>query len=136
VTLPVDFDYEGDLFYFCHIHRYFGGRIKLLRGGALVHPEELPVLSRVPPPPSSYDLECGTYGLVSAPVDDPETWPHSMEGEYTTPHAECPHTFVCEEEKSKFATCLDAINCHMFNGMTTNENNGEKALFLHHMIPQ
>ncbi len=134
MTLPVDFDYDGDLFYFCHIHRYFGGRIKLTRGGALVHPENLPALTTVPPPPSSYDMECGTFGLIAA--DGDETWPHSMVGEFKTPQSECPQTFVCEEGKSKFATCLDAINCHMFNGMTTNERYGEKALFIHQMIPQ
>ena len=89
-----------------------------------------------PPNPSSYDKECGTFGLVAVDDDRETPWLHSMSGDYRTPHTECPITFVCEEGKSKFATCVDAINCHMFNGMTTNENNGEKALFLHHMIPQ
>lgn len=135
VTLPVDFEYARDLFYFCHIHRYLGGRIKLTRNGVIIQPAHLPVVNRLPPPPSSYDVLCGTYGLVAAPEQIGDAWPHSMSGDYRTPHPECPHTFVCEEEKTVFASCVDAINCHMFNGMTTNENYSEVALFLHQMIP-
>jgi len=86
-----------------------------------------------PPPPSDYDRECGTYGLVTSEGDD--YWPHSMLADHRLPHPECPHTFVCSEEKSKFATCLNTINCHMFNGMTTRERHGEVGLFLHQMIP-
>lgn len=138
VTLPINFDAKEDLFYFCHIHRYFGGRIKLVNDGQLLHPEDAPVLTIVPPPPSDYDIECGTFGLVMEDIatGSDGTWPHSMPGDYRTPsHPQCPHAFVCETGKSTFATCLEAINCHMFKGMTTNENHDETVLFLHQMIP-
>ena len=157
MTLPLDFNINGnvnqDLFYFCHIHRYFGGRIKLFKDGVMLNPDDMPVLTRKPPPPSDYDVECGTYGLVVVNAADEEdeaasetsssfatgsdgTWKHSMTGDYRTPfHPQCPHAFVCETGKSKFASCLEAINCHMFNGMTTNAKYDAKALFLHQMIP-
>lgn len=161
VTLPLDLnDSNGngnqDLFYFCHIHRYFGGRIKLFKDGVMLNPDNVPVLTRIPPPPSDYDVECGTYGLVVVNVEEEKeegqqsaavtttafatgsdgTWTHSMTGDYRTPfNPQCPHAFVCETGKSKFAFCLEAINCHMFNGMTTNAKYDERALFLHQMIP-
>jgi hypothetical protein len=154
VTLPLDFNINGnvnqDLFYFCHIHRYFGGRIKLFKDGVMLNPDDLPILTRKPPPPSDYDVECGTYGLVVVNVEEEAasgpsssfatgsdgTWTHSMIGDYRTPfHPQCPHAFVCETGKSKFASCLEAINCHMFNGMTTNAKYDARALFLHQMIP-
>ena len=138
VTLPGDFEAGKDLFYFCHIHRYLGGRIKLMKGGTIINPLHLPAVTLLPPPPSSYDEHCGTYGLVHDGTDQGwggDSWPHSMVGDHRLPHPECPHTFVCEEDKSTFASCLDAINCHMFNGMTTYERNDEKVLFIHQMIP-
>ena len=64
-----------------------------------------------------------------------DAWPHTMTADYRLPHSQCPHTFVCEDGKSTFASCLDAINCHMFSGMTTYEHHSEVALFLHQMIP-
>ena len=138
VTLPIDFSYKEDLFYFCHIHQYLGARIKLMRNGKIINPRPLPEHKLVPPPPSEYDQHCGTYGLVAetaAPGTIGDGWPHSQLGDFRLPHPECPREFVCEEDKSTFATCTDAINCHMFNGMTTNENYSEVALFLHQMIP-
>ena len=138
VTLPQDFNSTKDLFYFCHIHRYLGGRIKLTRNGKIIQPTHLPVHNELPPPPSSYDKQCGTYGLVheeANPGQRGDSWAHHVEADYRLPHPECPHTFVCEDGKSTFSSCLDAINCHMFNGMTTYENYGEVALFLQQMIP-
>ena len=109
-----------------------------MKGGTIINPLHLPAVTLLPPPPSSYDEHCGTYGLVHDGTDQGwggDSWPHSMVGDHRLPHPECPHTFVCEEDKSTFASCLDAINCHMFNGMTTYERNDEKALFIHQMIP-
>jgi hypothetical protein len=138
VTLPEDFASTQDLFYFCHIHRYLGGRIKLTRNGELLQAAHLPIHNALPPPPSSYDQQCGTYGLVHEEAELGEmgdAWPHTMTADYRLPHSQCPHTFVCEDGKSTFASCLDAINCHMFSGMTTYEHHSEVALFLHQMIP-
>ncbi|KAL3809732.1 hypothetical protein ACHAXA_003882 [Cyclostephanos tholiformis] len=138
VTLPIDFRYKEDLFYFCHIHQYFGARIKLMKNGKIINPLPLPEHKLVPPPPSEYDQHCGTYGLIAetaGPGIIGDGWSHSMLGDFRLPHPECPSEFICEEDKSTFATCTDAINCHMFNGMTTNENYSEVALFLHQMIP-
>ena len=138
VTIPKDYTHTRDLFYFCHIHRYLGGRIKLRSNGKFIQPSHLPIHNAMPPPPSSYDEQCGTYGLVHQYANlgqRGDSWTHSMEADYRLPHSECPHTFVCEEGKSIFASCLDAINCHMFIGMTTYERNSEVALFLQQMIP-
>lgn len=138
VTLPNDYAYSEDLFYFCHVHRYFGARIKLMRDGKIINPLPLPKHRYVPPPPSEYDQQCGTYGLVSvqaAPGEIGDGWPHSQIGDFRLPNKECPREFVCEIDKSTFATCTDAIDCHMFNGMTTNKNYNKIALFLHQMIP-
>jgi hypothetical protein len=138
VTIPQDFTYTKDLFYFCHIHRYLGGRIKLRRNGTLIQPSHLPIHNTMPPPPSSYDKQCGTYGLVHQYAElgqMGDSWTHSMAADYRLPHSECPLTFVCEDGKSIFASCLDAINCHMFIGMTTYEQYSEVALFLQQMIP-
>ena len=138
VTLPDDYAYTEDLFYFCHVHRYFGARIKLMRDGKIINPLPLPEHRYVPPPPSEYDQQCGTYGLVAveaAPGEIGDGWPHSQIGDFRLPNKECPREFICEEDKSTFATCSGAIDCHMFNGMTTNENYNEIALFLHQMIP-
>ena len=139
VTLPKDIPYTKDLFYFCHIHQYLGGRIKLTRNGKLIQPHaQLPIHNILPPPQSDYDKYCGTFGLVHSDTTkgwQGDSWPHSMLGDHRLPHPECPHTFICNADKSIFASCLDAINCHMFNGMTTYERNTEVGLFLHQMIP-
>jgi hypothetical protein len=138
VTLPEDFASTQDLFYFCHIHRYLGGRIKLTRNGELIQAANMPIHNSLPPPQSSYDQQCGTYGLVHEEAESGQmgdAWPHNMAADYRPPHSQCPHTFVCEDGKSTFASCLDAINCHMFHGMTTYEHHSEVALFLHQMIP-
>lgn len=138
VTIPEDTTITQDLFYFCHIHRYLGGRIKLFRDGKPIQPHaNLPVHAALPPPQSEYDEHCGTYGLVHEENNGwmGDSWPHNQEGDHRLPHPECPHTFVCEEDKSTFASCLDAINCHMFNGMTTYENYNEVQLFIIQMIP-
>ena len=57
-----------------------------------------------------------------------------MPGNSRLPHPECPHTFDCLDNKSLFASCLDAVNCHMFHGMTMCKHHGKVGLFLHQMI--
>lgn len=137
VTIPEDFTYTKDLFYFCHIHRYLGGRIIFRNNGRFIQPSHLPIHNTMPPPRSSYDEQCGTYGLVHqyANLSQSDSWNHITAADYRLPHSKCPLTFVCEDGKSIFASCLDAINCHMFVGMTTYEQYSEVALFLQQMIP-
>ena len=72
MTVPYGDMGDEDLFYFCHIHRYLGGRIKLTRNSKFIQPEEHePALTVLPPPPSHYDAQCGTYGTG---------WPEFDEG--------------------------------------------------------
>eukprot|EP00804_Cyclotella_cryptica_P013489 CCRYP_020170-RB/>CCRYP_020170-RB protein AED:0.02 eAED:0.02 QI:1234/1/1/1/1/1/2/220/576 len=102
-----------------------GGRIKLLKNGDLVNKMNFPIHKLYFAPPSSYDKECGTYGLE----------------DFQLPHPECPHRFVCNVNSvsdsaiSSFASCLESMNCHMFAGMTTYSTQGNVALFLQEMIP-
>jgi len=123
-----DTDYTKDIFYFCHIHQYMTGRIKLLKNGEPIQKDtHLPDLGYNYDQPAEHDLTCGTYGLH----------------EFQLPHEECPEQFVCDvdpdnEEMSQFAGCIDSMNCAMMSGMTTGVVEGtqsEAALFLHQMIP-
>mmetsp|Transcript_418 Transcript_418/g.691 ORF Transcript_418/g.691 Transcript_418/m.691 type:complete len:422 (+) Transcript_418:55-1320(+) len=137
----VDASYDKDIFYFCHIHEFMSGRIKLLKDGNPV--------STADEPPLGYDYQtvdnefdegCGTWGL------DP----------FQLPHAQCPERFVCLDTQDQgfnvdvaqersggadssledFARCIDAMDCHMMAKMTTGVNSGsEAALFVHQMIP-
>lgn len=123
VELNYDMDYDQDLFYFCHIHHFMSGRIKLLVNDMPIQAANLPhgpnKYNR--PAPSDYDKSCGTYGLE----------------EFRLPHPECPSKFVCDKS-SDFAGCIDTMNCFMMVGMTTyadGGNDGDVALFNHQMIP-
>merc|ERR1711957_469331 len=122
VSLKFDVaDFLDDIFYFCHIHSGMSGRIKWVDGptGDKLQPENTPDLAYEYEVQSAFDEECGTYGI----------------GNYQLPHAECPSDFVCDSELP-FAGCVEAINCRMTVGMTTNMNAGSaKALFIHQMIP-
>lgn len=58
--------------------------------------------------------------------------------QFQLPHPECPSRFVCDADDSmkEFASCIDAMDCHMMIGMTTKvSSKTELALFLHQMIP-
>jgi Domain of unknown function (DUF305) len=98
------------------------GRIKLLKDGQSISTEDEPPLGYSYAEPGEFDKSCGTYGL----------------GNYQLPHPECPETFVCDAstENQPFASCIDAMNCHMFASMTTGmSSQSNVALFIHQMIP-
>lgn len=119
-----DADFAQDFFYFCHIHQFMTGRIKLVddTGSSLFH-DDVPAIPYSYDSPSMYDSECGTYGL----------------GDFVLPHPECPAEFICDKPTGAvgaFAGCLDSMNCAMTAGMTTNVNmDSAIALFNHQMIP-
>ena len=100
------------------------GRIKLLKDGQPINPDDQPPIEYEYDTPGPYDETCGTYGL----------------DEFQLPHKECPSTFVCdvtEAENKPFAECIDAMNCAMMAGMTTKMSSKSNiALFVHQMIPQ
>ena len=114
--------FNGDIFYFCHIHQFMSGRIKFLKNDEVVHSDNLPSISYAPEDLSSFDETCGTYGLT----------------DFQLPHPECPEKFVCdaEGEVSQYAKCIDAMNCHMLAGMTTYARAKDSvAVFILQMIP-
>ena len=108
------------------IHQFMTGRIKLLKDGEPVQPDaNLPAIPYQYDEPGQYDKFCGTHGL----------------GDFQLPHDQCPEKFVCgvpegNPELSRFASCIDSMDCHMVQGMTTGvKANSATALFLHQMIP-
>ena len=64
------FAFASDLFYFGFHHDYLGGRIRLRRDGELLPSRGRAPALPSPPPPSDYDRECGTYGLVTSEGDN------------------------------------------------------------------
>lgn len=126
LTFDKDTDYTKDIFYFCHIHQFMTGRIKLLMDDEAIQPTaDLPALGYTYDDPSTYDKTCGTFGL----------------DQFQLPHPECPDRFVCgvpegNAELAQFSDCIDSMNCAMMAGMTTGvEAKSEVALFIHQMIP-
>lgn len=102
------------------------GRIKLLLGDQLVQTDSVPGVHPYEiDEPSIFDQGCGSFGL------DP----------YQLPHKECPERFVCDVPSNivnlaAFSECIEAMDCSMLVGMTTNvEAQSEMALFIHQMIP-
>ena len=75
--------------------------------------------------PGEFDRSCGTFGL----------------DEWTLPNKFCPEHFVCNSDSAgssslkTFAGCLDAMNCRMMAGITTDIGTDEISLFAYHMIP-
>lgn len=123
-----DTDYTKDIFYFCHIHQYMTGRIKLLKDGQILAKDaDLPKIDYAYDKPAEHDQSCGTYGLH----------------DFQLPHAQCIEKFVCDvpgeptSPLAQFSSCIDSMNCAMMNGMTTSvkDTESETALFLHQMIP-
>ena len=126
ITLKFDIDdFSDDIFYFCHIHQFMTGRIKLLKDGAILQEANSPEIDYDYDTPSEYDEGCGTFGI----------------GNFSLPNAECPSHFVCDvsdasPELAAFSSCIDSMDCAMMAGMTTGISAGsEIALFLHQMIP-
>lgn len=125
-SVKLKFDDESytanDIFYYCHLHQFMAGRIKLLKNGQPVNRLDEPPMYHEEEKPGEFDKKCGTYG---------------MDG-FQLPHKQCPTTFVCDPPPGMkdFAQCIDAMNCHMLHAMTTKVSSGtELALFLHQMIP-
>lgn len=103
----------------CHqIHQFMSGRIKLLKDGVPINSDNDPPLDYKYDVPSSFDENCGTYGLE----------------DFQLPHPQCPETFVCGNQDT-FSTCLNAMNCRMFIGMTTGVKAASQvALFIHQYV--
>ena len=100
------------------------GRIKLLNNGLPIQEENLPVIPYAYDQPSDYDSTCGSFGLE----------------QHQLPNTQCPNRFVCDPPSDPtialYSSCNDAMNCHMFDGMTTRVSaESEVALFIHQMIP-
>jgi hypothetical protein len=101
-TIQLTFDdesYSEDIFYFCHIHQFMSGRIKLLRHGYLVNNDNTPALGYRYDKPSEFDALCGSFGLAP----------------YQLPNELCPVTFVCGQDDvnaglQQFSQCIDAVN--------------------------
>jgi len=121
---PESNPYEGDFFYFCHIHQFMTGRVKFIdSNGDPLNPVDDPAIPYDYQVPSTYDQSCGTFGL-----DD-----------FQLPNRQCPEKFVCNRPGGavgRFAECVDSMNCAMLAGMTTNVNgNNAIGLFNNQMIP-
>ena len=123
-----------DLFYFCHVHEFMGGRIKVTDAqGNHLSQLDTPSLGYsydydTPGAISDFDKECGTFGLGQ--FSDLPNNPY------------CPDRFVCGTDPTsdpalhQFAQCIDAMNCAMMAGMSTGtQAQSEPALFVHQMIP-
>lgn len=123
-SIQLNFDdesYDKDIFYFCHIHQFMTGRIKLMKDGEIIAPENDPPIDYDYDMPGEFDAQCGTYGLEA----------------FQLPNLACPETFVCgaTAENQPFATCIDAMNCHMFAGMSLKSSDSDIGLFIDNMIP-
>lgn len=122
-----DTDFTKDIFYFCHIHQYMTGRIKLLRNGEPLQKDaDLPEIAYEYNQLAEHEQVCGTYGVQ----------------EFQLPNNECPEQFVCDVPSEnaalvQFSKCIDSMNCAMMSGMTSSVQGSESevALFLHQMIP-
>jgi Asp-tRNA(Asn)/Glu-tRNA(Gln) amidotransferase A subunit family amidase len=101
------------------------GRIKLLSNGEPVVAEDLPTIEYAYDQPGEFDKECGTFNLDS----------------FQLPNTQCPDRFVCDADTASpsvqaFSKCIDAMNCHMFDGMTTGiKADDPRVLFVHQMVP-
>lgn len=102
------------------------GRIKVLdaTGGPLIAANS-PEIPYEYDEPGEFDRACNTFGL--------DAW--------QLPNELCPDRYVCgaddapTDSHAQFAECIDAMNCNMMAGMTTNIGMNEIALFNYHMIP-
>jgi len=123
-SLNFDTVFDEDIFYFCHVHAGMTGRIKLLDAdGNKLNAEDTPPIPYEYATIDEFDFECGTFNLTDF--------------EKFNEVNSCPDIFVCEEDlkpETKYAECVQAMNCHMMASMTTNAV-GQSALFCHQMIP-
>jgi hypothetical protein len=109
------------------------GRIKLMRKSGnetILNLEDIPEIPYTYDEVSGFDYGCGTYNLSD--------WRRSSESESVGPGDACPQFFVCpgeETQLSNYASCVEAMNCHMMASMTTTAEGSNSALFCHQMIP-
>jgi hypothetical protein len=100
------------------------GRIKLVdSAGEPLVVDNTPALGYEYDEVAEFDEKCGTFNTSN----------------YQLPNDQCPDRFVCDvtgegEGMADFAECLDAMNCAMMVGMTTDATS-EIGLFIHQMIP-
>lgn len=127
IALKLDIDDTTmDMFYFCHIHQFMSGRIKVINSdGSLKQEADMPELGYEYDNPSEFDESCGTFNI----------------DQHQLPDAMCPEKFVCDvpdenESLKAFSKCIEAMDCAMVKGMTnTVKSESEIALFIHQMIP-
>lgn len=126
ISLKFDVDdFASDLFYFCHIHQFMAGRIKLLKHGVPVTSDDVPEVPYKYDKPGNFDVKCGSFGLDN----------------FQLPNPQCFEPFVCDVQSGNsnlelYAECIEAMNCHMLAGMTTKATSmSGVALFIHHMVP-
>ena len=126
--LNFDEEFDKDFFYFCHIHAGMSGRVKLIDAeGNKMSEEDAPELPYEYARIGRFDLDCGTFNTTDYKVTNEEDGPGDK----------CPGFFVCADEgisKSLYGTCVEAMNCHMMQSMTTYAA-GASELFCHQMIP-
>jgi len=127
-----DEDYKEDIFYFCHVHSGMTGRIKLIGSdGSKLNEADTPEIPYGYDCVSKFDKECGTYGLDGFQPDMNDMCPSDG--------------FVCYNGAGtigEMVTCIDAMDCHMLNGMTVvygdegkDARMNDVILFLRAMIP-
>jgi len=78
-SIKLRFDVDSadyDVFYFCHVHEWLVGRIKLTMNGVPLNELDSPDLGFEYDVPSDFDVECGTFGL----------------GKFALPNPNCPGT--------------------------------------------
>ena len=150
-----DESYASDLFYDCKIHQFMAGRIKLLKNGEAVqaNKDNPAMYYDTEIPGDGLDKTCGVrfvtffctasidfgfaghFGLTAFSLFRNQTY--GLEG-FALPNPQCISNFVCDPDESmkEFASCIDAMDCHMFIAMSTKvSSRTELALFLHQMIP-
>ena len=108
------------------IHEFMTGRIKILdNNDQPLVPSNLPLIPYEYDVPGVVDRMCNTFGLDAWLLSNPT----------------CPNEFVCNAQNATsqahadFGACIQAMNCKMVAGMTTNIGDNEMALFNYHMIP-
>jgi len=109
-----------EFFYFCHIHNYMSGRIKVLDASKeMKNAQDVVPIPYEYKVPSEFDEGCGTFN-VSA---------------YSDANSQCPDmTFVCGKNPNAYHQCLIAVDCAMHVEMKTTSLQDPTVTFMHQMI--
>jgi uncharacterized protein (DUF305 family) len=129
IKLTIDNADTADIFYFCHVHNWMSGRIKVCDGEGtsctLRSAEDTPALYSFYSP-DTFDSTCGT---TNATQFDPDTTAGAPEKCYGT-------NFLCGVFDSTFSQCLEAVDCKMnYDMRVENDETDPTTTFLHSMIP-